>query len=345
MKTQDFDYKLPQELIAQHPLDSRDDSRLLVLDSTGKLVDSNFYDIHNFLLPGDLLVLNDSKVVKASLNLNKAGKNIYVILNKQLTNTIWTGFAKPGKKLYIGDNFDFDGNQVIIKNKFEDGTVEFEFELKTGFTVFDFLDIYGSVPLPPYIRKGVADSLDEDTYQSIFAENLGSVAAPTAGLHFTDHVFVQLNKKNIDYCFITLHVGAGTYMPVKSENIDEHRMHSEYVEISSIAAEKINNAKREGRRVISVGTTSTRALEASAIENGMVKASKFETDIFIKPGFDFKVIDGLITNFHIPKSTLLMLVSSFIGHKNIMNIYSHAIANKYRFYSYGDAMLVIKNLK
>ncbi len=345
MKLQDFDYILPSELIAQYPLESRDDCKLLVLNDNGEITDSHFYDLHNYLQEGDLLVLNDSKVVKAALNLNKNGKDIYVILNKQLTSTIWTGFAKPGKKLDIGDNFDFDGNQIIIKNKFEDGTVEFEFDLKTGFTIFDFLNIYGSVPLPPYIREGIADSFDEDTYQTIFAENQGSVAAPTAGLHFTDHVFVQLNKKNIDYCFVTLHVGAGTYMAVKSENLDEHKMHSEYAEISEEAAGKINQAKKEGRRVISVGTTSARALETSARDDGLVKAGAFETDIFIKPGFNFKIIDGLITNFHIPKSTLLMLVSSFIGHKNIMNAYAHAIANEYRFYSYGDAMLLIKRKK
>jgi len=340
MKAKDFDYELPEELIAQYPLESRDESKLLVLGSNGKITDSVFYNLADFLEEGDLLVMNNSKVIKAFLVLDKDGKEISVNLNKQLTKTIWTGFAKPAKKLVIGDSFDFDGSQIIIKDKYEDGTIEFEFDLKKPLTVFDFLEIYGHIPLPPYIRDGIADSEDEDTYQTIYSETEGSVAAPTAGLHFTDNVFVQLHKKNIEQCFVTLHVGAGTFLPMKTDNIEEHKMHSEYSEISVEAAEQINKAKKEGRRIIAVGTTSVRTLEASALEDGLVHAGNFETDIFIKPGFEFKIVDKMITNFHLPKSTLLLLVSAFAGYDNILKSYEHAKQNKYRFLSYGDAMLL-----
>ncbi len=343
MKLQDFDYSLPKELIAQYPLESRDEARLLVQDGNNEIINSHFYDLDKFLKEGDLLIFNDSKVVKACLTLNKDASSIHVNLNKPLTKTIWQGFAKPAKKLSIGDSFEFDGSHIIIKDKYEDGMIEFEFDLKSPLSVFDFLAIYGSMPIPPYIREGIADYEDEDNYQTIFCNEEGSVAAPTAGLHFSDHIFVELNKKNIDYSFITLHVGAGTFLPVKSENIEEHKMHSEYAEISEETAEKINQAKKDGRRIIAVGTTSMRTIEAAAINgNGIIEASQFETDIFIKPGFDFKITNGLITNFHLPKSTLLMLVSAFAGHKKTMEIYDYAVKNKYRFFSYGDGMLIIR---
>ncbi len=343
MKLQDFDYNLPKELIAQYPAETRDEAKLLVKLGESEIINSHFYDLTNFLKEGDLLVFNDSKVVKACLTLNKESNSIHINLNKPLTKTIWQGFAKPAKKLNVGDNFEFDGSNIIIKDKYEDGMIEFEFDLKSPLTVFDFLAIYGSMPIPPYIRDGIADYEDEDDYQTIFCNQEGSVAAPTAGLHFSDHIFVELNKKNIDYCFVTLHVGAGTFLPVKSENIEEHKMHSEYAEISEETAEKINLAKKEGRRVIAVGTTALKTLEACAInQDGIITNSQFETDLFIKTGFEFKIIDGLITNFHLPKSTLLMLVSAFAGHKKTMKIYDYAVKNKYRFFSYGDGMLITK---
>ena len=343
MKLQDFDYDLPGELIAQYPTEGRDDAKLLILGKDGAISNSHFYDIHKFLTEGDLLVFNDSKVIKSCISLDKDGKTIHVNLNKPITKTIWAGFAKPAKKLSAGDSFEFDGNNIIIKNKYDDGMIEFEFDLKSPLTVFDFLAIYGSMPLPPYIRDGISDYDDEDDYQTIYCKEEGSVAAPTAGLHFSDHIFVELDKKKINYCFVTLHVGAGTFLPVKTENIDDHRMHSEFAEISEEAANKINLAKKEGRRIIAVGTTSLRTIEASAESNeGEVVAEQFETDIFIKPGFDFKITSALVTNFHLPKSTLLILVSAFTGYEKIKNAYKYAIENKYRFFSYGDGMLIFK---
>lgn len=344
MKLEDFDYDLPEKYIAQYRVENRDESKLLVMDENGKLTDSIFTDIDEFLEEGDLLVFNDSKVIKASLTLDKDGKEIGVNLNKEITKNIWSGFAKPAKKLHPGDSFDFGGCQIIVKEKYENGLFDFEFDLKSDMKVFDFLDIFGSVPIPPYIRNGEAEDYDEEEYQTIYSKNKGSVAAPTAGLHFSNSVFVALNKKNIDWTFVTLHVGAGTYLPVKCENIDDHVMHSEYGEISPEAAEKINKAMREGRKIVSVGTTSMRTLEYNMQQNSEITPGSFETDIFIKPGFDFKVVDKLITNFHMPKSTLMMLVSAFAGYDEIMAAYNHAKEKNYRFFSYGDASLLHKKI-
>ena len=346
MKLKDYDYNLPEELIAQYRKDNRDESRLLVLDSHGGMIDSNFYNLPEFLNSGDLVVLNNSKVIKARIRLTKKDSAININLDKPLTDNIWSAFAKPAKKLDAGDSFDFDGNNIIVKEKHENGQIELEFALKSGINVFDFLEVYGTTPIPPYIRKGEAEGIDDDTYQTIFSEEKGSVAAPTAGLHFTDDIFVQLNKKNIDFCFVTLHVGAGTFLPVKTENIDDHVMHSEYGFIPEETADKINKAKKEGRNIIAVGTTAARTLEHSASSNGgKVMPESFETNLYIKPGFDFKIVDRLITNFHQPKSTLMMLVSAFAGYENIIKAYHHAIEKNYRFLSYGDAMLISKSNK
>jgi S-adenosylmethionine:tRNA ribosyltransferase-isomerase len=343
MRIKDFDYDLPEELIAQHALDNRDEARLLVLENINKIIDSYFYNLHEFLDEGDLLVLNDSKVIKAHLTLIKDKSEISINLNKNITNRIWTGFAKPAKKLSVGDSFGFGNSKIIVKDKGEDGLIYFEFDLEEPLTIHDFLDVYGSIPLPPYIKDGVADPEDEDHYQTIYSKNEGSVAAPTAGLHFSDNVFVNLKKKNIDCCFVTLHVGAGTYLPVKEE-IDKHVMHSEYAHITEDTANLINNAKKEGRKIVAVGTTSTRTLEHSAKNDGIVHSGSFETDLFIKPGFEFKIVDKLITNFHLPKSTLMLLVSAFAGYDEIIKAYSHAKEKKYRFLSYGDAMLLRRKI-
>lgn len=340
MKLDDFNYELPQELIAQYRKENRDDSKLLVMDYSSNISDSVFSEIHNHLEEGDFLIFNDSKVIKSCINLKKDEKDIKINLNKEITKNIWSGFAKPSKKLTPGDSFEFDGNHIIVKEKHEDGLCEFEFDLKQNMSVFDFLDMFGTVPIPPYIRDGKAESYDEDEYQTIYSKHEGSVAAPTAGLHFSDSVFVNLNKKNIDWTFVTLHVGAGTFMPVKTENIDDHVMHSEYGEISVDAADKINQAKKDGRKIVCVGTTSLRTVEHSAKENGIILAENFETSLFIKPGFEFKIADKMITNFHMPKSSLMMLVSAFAGYNEIKHAYEHAKNNNYRFFSYGDACLL-----
>lgn len=344
MKLSDFDYLLPKELIAQYPAEERDDSRLLVAGKDNVYIDANFHQLADYLMPGDLLVFNDSKVIKACLTLEKDGKAINVNLNKQILGTNeWSAFVKPAKKLDIGDEFEFGNSKVIISNKLDDGEVIIKFDLESRLGIFDFLEIFGEMPLPPYIRDGQAEIDDEERYQTIYCKNEGSVAAPTAGLHFTDHVFIELQKKGVNYCFVTLNVGGGTFLPVKTENIEEHKMHSEYASISSENAEIINQAILEGRRIIAVGTTSLRTLEAAA-SNGGIKQTDFETDIFIKPGYEFKVVNGLITNFHLPKSTLIMLICAFGGYKEMMNLYQYAINNKYKFFSYGDAMLVFNKI-
>lgn len=344
MKLSDFDYNLPEELIAQYPAEFRDESKLLIMEKDGSLIDSQFYNITDYLNEGDLLVMNNSRVIRAQLSLVKNDKEVSVNLNREIEKNKWSAFAKPAKKLNEGDIFQFGEYNLKITEKREDGEIVIEFILNDKISVFDFLEIFGSIPLPPYIRDGIADFDDDDRYQTIFSKYEGSVAAPTAGLHFSDEVFVNMQKKNIDYCFVTLHVGAGTFLPVKTENIDEHKMHSEYAIIDENTANLINKAKEDGRRIIAVGTTSMRTLESFAKSNlennGKLKSGSIETQLFIKPGFDFKICDGLITNFHLPKSTLLMLISAFSGYENVKKAYQHAIENKYRFFSYGDAMFI-----
>ncbi|MDX1923931.1 MAG: tRNA preQ1(34) S-adenosylmethionine ribosyltransferase-isomerase QueA [Rickettsiaceae bacterium] len=339
MNIDDFDYNLPQNLIADRRLLNRDESRLLLVSHDGFLKDEHFYNLSDYVKDDSLIIFNNSKVIKAYLSLFKGSEKIGINLNKPITNTIWSGFAKPAKKLQIGDSFEFGDHKIIVKNKYDLGLVEFEFDLSGSVTIYDFLDMFGSTPIPPYIRGGVADDEDEEDYQTIFSSQPGSVAAPTAGIHFSDHVFVQLQKKGVDFCFVTLHVGAGTYLPVK-DSIENHVMHSEFGEISEEAANKINEAKKSGRNIIAVGTTSLRTIEHSALNDGIVHPGQFETDLFIKGGFAFKIADQLITNFHMPKSTLMVLVSSFAGYENIISAYNHGIKNNYRFLSYGDAMFL-----
>ncbi|MFY9589721.1 tRNA preQ1(34) S-adenosylmethionine ribosyltransferase-isomerase QueA [Rickettsia endosymbiont of Halotydeus destructor] len=336
MKLSDFDFNLPPELIAQTPSEKRENSNLLVAGKNGP-IKTKFYNIVDYLLPGDLLVFNNSKVIKAKLNL---GKNVTINLNKKLSDNSWSAFAKPARKLHVGDEFIFDKHKVVITKKLEMGEIELQFVLD-NISVFEFLDIYGEMPLPLYIKRPLPIKNDNERYQTVYNSVEGSVAAPTAGLHFTNETLDKLKSKGVETAFVTLHVGAGTFLPVKSENIDEHKMHSEYCSISLEAAEIINKAKQEGRRIIAVGTTAMRTLESAAFQE-QVKAREFETNIFIKPGYKFQIVDMLLTNFHFPKSTLFILICAFAGHKEMHELYKYAIKEKMRFFSYGDATLLYR---
>ncbi|WP_341764317.1 tRNA preQ1(34) S-adenosylmethionine ribosyltransferase-isomerase QueA [Candidatus Tisiphia endosymbiont of Beris chalybata] len=338
MKLLDFDFSLPHALIAQAPEAKRDHSNLLIAKPNTHLAQDKFYNIIDYLMPGDVIVFNDSKVIKAKLLLNNDGKKIELYLNKQIGDNKWHGFAKPAKKLQEGDQFDFSGNKITILHKLGLGQVEVKFEL-LNISVFEFLEQYGHLPLPPYIKR--EENLVEDNirYQTVYSKNPGAVAAPTAGLHFSTQLLQLIQARNIEIVFITLHVGAGTFLPIKTENIEQHKMHREYYHIDSITANIINKAKKENRRVIAVGTTSLRALESAAINN-QVQEGGVETEIFIKPGFKFQMVDLLLTNFHLPKSTLFILVCAFVGYQEAVKIYKYAIENKMRFFSYGDASLL-----
>lgn len=339
-KTSDFYFDLPEELIAQTPLKDRDHSRLLVLDkTTGQTENRHFYDVIEYMNPGDCLVINDTKVLPARLfGVRKdTGAVIELLLLKRITDKKWETLVKPGKKAKEGVSLVFDDN--LLKGKItgvqEDGNRVIEFEYDGIFE--EILDKLGEMPLPPYIHEHLED---KDRYQTIYARHLGSAAAPTAGLHFNEELLEKIEAKGVSIAKLTLHVGLGTFRPVKSEYITEHRMHSEYYELTECEAEKINAAHRIGGRVISVGTTSTRTLETIGDENGFVKEQKGWTDIFIYPGYKFKVVDSLITNFHLPESTLIMLVSTLAGRENVLNAYKIAVENRYRFFSFGDAMLI-----
>lgn len=339
-KTSDFYYDLPEELIAQTPIKERDHSRLLVLDKkTGEVEHKHFYDIVNYLNQGDCLVINDTKVLPARLfgTRKDTGALIEILLLKRIEDNRWETLVKPGKKAKTGTEIIFKENLLSGKiiSVEEDGNRIIEFEYKGIFE--EILDQLGEMPLPPYIHEKLDD---KNRYQTIYAKNPGSAAAPTAGLHFNDELLKKIEEKGVSIAKLTLHVGLGTFRPVKAEYISEHKMHAEYYELSESEAEKINETKRRGKRVISVGTTSTRTLETIGDENGFVRAEKGWTDIFIFPGYQYKVVDSLITNFHLPESTLVMLVSALAGKEKIMNAYKIAVENKYRFFSFGDAMLI-----
>ena len=352
-----FDYDLPEELIAQYPVAKRDTSRLLVVNrGDGSTEDRRFFDLADYLNEGDVLVFNDSRVIKARLIGEKegGGARIEILLVKRIdserednkSEEIWEVIARPAKRLHPGDRISF-GKELSAKvmDKAEDGFLNFCFEYSGVF--LDTLDRIGHVPLPPYIRRE-DEGTDTERYQTIYAKSPGSAAAPTAGLHFTKGLLEQLNKKGIETVFVTLHVGLGTFRPVKTDYIEDHRMHEEYYYISEDARLRINKAKSDGRRIISVGTTSVRTLESASVwdHEGGRYIPKYnctgQTDIFFYPGGrDFFMTDGLITNFHLPKSTLLMLVSAFYDHEKMLSIYKEAIDKKYRFFSYGDAMLIL----
>ncbi len=340
MKTSDFDYYLPQELIAQTPVEPRDSSRLLVYDrENDNIYHKRFCDIKDFLKKGDLLVRNNTKVLPARMfakTLN--GGNVEVLLLKRFNLTEWEVLVKPGKKakpgarLTISDRLSLE----VLSTIEESGSRRVKFIYDGVFE--DIISDLGEMPLPPYITEKLKD---KTRYQTVYAKVDGSAAAPTAGLHFTPRLLSELEDMGVEIADVLLHVGLGTFRPVKSEDILEHHMHSEYYEIDEINAEKINKAKREGRRVIAVGTTSVRTLESAADENGLVKPVKANTEIFIYPSYKFKCVDSLITNFHLPKSTLIMLVSALSTREKILDLYNTAVSEKYRFFSFGDACLIL----
>jgi S-adenosylmethionine:tRNA ribosyltransferase-isomerase len=340
MKTKDFYYDLPQELIAQHPIEHRADSRLLILDrNTGEINHRHFKDIIDYLKSGDTLVLNDTRVLPARLFGSREGKEekIEFLLLKKLSDNTWETLVKPGKKAKIGSKVEF-GNGLLngeIVDICEDGTRLIKFKYDGIFE--EILDKLGEMPLPPYITERLED---KERYQTVYAKHPGSAAAPTAGLHFTKELLKRIEGKGINIVYLTLHVGLGTFRPVKVNDINDHHMHSEYYQLSKEAAEIINKTKKSGGRIISVGTTSIRTLETVSDENGMVREASGWTDIFIYPGYKFKTVDALITNFHLPESTLVMLVSAFSTREIIMNAYKEAVDERYRFFSFGDSMFI-----
>lgn len=341
MKTQDFYFDLPEELIAQDPLDDRSSSRLLVLNKkNGAIVHRHFTDVLDYLQKGDCLVINDTKVIPARLIGEKidTGANIEVLLLKRNENDIWETLVKPGKKMKPGAIVSF-GNGLLkgtVLDVVEEGNRLIQFEYEGIFE--EVLDQLGQMPLPPYITHQLKD---KNRYQTVYAKHSGSAAAPTAGLHFTKELLQEIENRGINIAHVTLHVGLGTFRPVKVENVLDHHMHSEFYQITEEDAFLINTTKENGGRIISVGTTSTRTLESAVDASGRVNACSGWTDIFIYPGYQFKVIDGLITNFHLPESTLLMLVSALAGKDHIMNAYEEAVKEHYRFFSFGDAMIII----
>lgn len=340
MDLHDFYYDLPQELIAQDPLEDRSSSRLLVLDKeSGSIKHEIFHNITEYLKPGDCLVINDTKVIPARLyGVRKdTGAKIEILLLKRKENDMWEVLVKPGRKAKPGTVISF-GDGILeceVKDIVDDGNRIIQFSYQGIFE--EILDRLGQMPLPPYITHELKD---KNRYQTVYARHDGSAAAPTAGLHFTKELLKKIQEMGVDIAHVTLHVGLGTFRPVKVQNIKEHHMHSEYYCIEQEEADKINNAKKNGGRIISVGTTSCRTLESAADENGYLKASSGWTDIFIYPGYNFKVIDCLITNFHLPESTLLMLVSALAGREHIMAAYEEAVKERYRFFSFGDAMFI-----
>lgn len=341
LKTSDYKYDLPKELIAQDPLADRSSSRLMVLDrKTGQVSHKIFRDIVSYLHPGDCLVINDTKVIPARLigAREGTGGKVEIFLLKRKENDIWETLVRPGKKLREGARVLFgDGDlRAEIKEVLPDGNRHVQFYYEGIFE--EVLDRLGQMPLPPYITHKLED---KNRYQTVYATYEGSAAAPTAGLHFTRELLAEIEQKGIRIARVTLHVGLGTFRPVKVENVTEHQMHSEYYHVSEEAARIINRTKEEGGRIISVGTTSTRTLESVADEEGLVHPGSGDTDIFIYPGYRFKCIDALITNFHLPESTLLMLVSALAGREHILAAYEEAVRERYRFFSFGDAMLIV----
>lgn len=341
MKLDEFDYDLPKEFIAQEPLEDRASAKLLVLSrTTGQISHKIFRDIVDMINPGDCLVLNDTKVIPARLigTKEKTGGAIEMLLLKRINTTDWEVALKPGKRAKEGARFEFGENGELraeILSIVEGGNRIVRFEYEGLFE--NVLDKLGQIPLPGYITKELGD---KTMYQTVYAKYDGSAAAPTAGLHFTEELLDKIRSKGIDTAFVTLHVGLGTFRPVKTENIEEHKMHSEHFQISADAAEKINRARKNGKRVIAVGTTSCRTLESAADSDGFVAPCEMDTSIFIYPGYKFKAVDALITNFHLPKSTLMMLISAFCGRDKVMNAYEEAKKNGYRFFSFGDAMFI-----
>ena len=340
MKTHDFYYDLPEELIAQTPLEKRDTSRLMVLNrETGEVTHKHFYDIIDYLQPGDCLVMNDSRVLPARLLGHRpTGGAVEVLLLRDLGNKRWECLCKPGRKMQTGSEVLFGDGELsatVVEVK-EDGNRVVEFHYDGIF--LEVLERLGKMPLPPYIK---AELQDQERYQTVYSREVGSAAAPTAGLHWTKELLEKARNKGVKTAFVTLHVGLGTFRPVKAENILEHHMHAELCMMSAETAAILNETKQQGGRVICVGTTSCRTLESLVNEDGSFEAKSKWTEIFIYPGYTFKAMDGLITNFHLPESTLVMLVSAFAGRENMLNAYEQAVAERYRFFSFGDAMTIL----
>lgn len=341
MKTSDFYYDLPEELIAQTPLEPRDSSRLMVLHKkTGEIEHRHFYDILDYLNEGDCLIMNDSRVLPARIYgvKDETNANVEFLLLNCIEGKKWEALAKPGKRAKIGTSFSFGDGLMHCKviDILDDGNRILEFECEGNF--YENLDKLGQMPLPPYIHEKLKD---KERYQTVYSREIGSAAAPTAGLHFTKELMKKAQEKGVKIGFVTLHVGLGTFRPVKVDDVTKHKMHSEHYDMSEETANLINETHKNGGRVFCVGTTSCRTVESVAKREGEIKASDGMTDIFIYPGFEFKAMDCLITNFHLPESTLIMLVSAFAGYDNIMKAYNTAVAEKYRFFSFGDAMLIV----
>ncbi len=344
LTTHDFYYDLPDELIAQTPAEKRDESRLLVLDrDKNMLTHKHFYDVIDYLRPEDVLVVNSSKVIPARLLgvTEKTGASMELLLLRAFENGEWESLVRPGKRAKVGARFAF-GEGILIAEVTEilDGgnrRIRFTYDTETYKSIYEILDRIGNMPLPPYITKKLED---KNRYQTVYAKTAGSAAAPTAGLHFTPDLIERIKEKGVGFCEVTLHVGLGTFRPVKVDRIDEHLMHAEYFSISEETANELNRRRENGGRIIAVGTTSCRVLESVTDEKGIVHAMSGDTQIFIYPGYRFKAVDALITNFHLPESTLLMLVSALASRDSIMNAYRVAVEHRYRFFSFGDAMLI-----
>lgn len=340
MKTHDFWYNLPEELIAQTPLEKRDTSRLMVLDRTsGEVQHKHFYDMIDSVNPGDCLVLNDSRVLPARLlGKRPTGGAVELLLLRDLGDGTWECLAKPGKKCTQGQEVIFGNGELkaTVESVQEDGNRIVKFHYEGIF--LEVLERLGKMPLPPYIK---AELQDQERYQTVYSREVGSAAAPTAGLHFTNALLDELRKKGVNVAFVTLHVGLGTFRPVKAENILEHHMHAELCMISQETADLLNKTRKNGGRIICVGTTSCRTLESLVNDDGTFEAKSKWTEIFIYPGYQFKAMDGLITNFHLPESTLVMLVSAFAGREHVLSAYEEAVNQKYRFFSFGDAMMIL----
>lgn len=339
MKTALFDFDLSPERIATQPVSPRDASKLLVIGPTEGFQDRMVRELPDLLEPGDLMVFNNTKVIPARLTGKRGNATVELTLHKYMGGRNWRAFARPGKRILIGDKILFYNIlECIVKQKYETGEVDIEWRNDNW---QEAIKQYGEMPLPPYMKRK-SEATDNESYQTIYAQVEGAVAAPTAGLHFTKELLGKLDEKGIKRAFVTLHVGAGTFLPVKSDDTDNHIMHKEYIEISDKLANIVNTTLKDKKKVIAVGTTSLRALESAADENGLIKPMRGETGIFITPGYRFKVVDILMTNFHLPRSTLFMLVSAFAGLDKMKEAYEHAIARNYRFYSYGDACLLTR---
>ena len=342
MKTSDFYYDLPQELIAQTPIEPRDQSRLMVVDkNTGEVTHKIFKDLIDYLNPNDCLILNDTRVIPARIYgvKKETGAVVEFLLLKQSENNVWECLCKPGKRAKIGTEFVFGEGLVEceVVDITDDGNRKIQFKCDSK-EIYTILDKIGKMPLPPYITEELKNG---ERYQTVYSRELGSAAAPTAGLHFTNELLERIDQKGIKIGYVTLHVGLGTFRPVKVDDVTKHKMHTEHYHISKKTADLINKTKANGGRVISVGTTSTRTLESVATKNGCICEDEDDTSIFIYPGYEFKCIDGLVTNFHLPESTLIMLISAFAGYDNVMNAYKIAVDERYRFFSFGDACLFI----